>query len=133
MHLLGREISSDPVSEANINITNNWIQSCSTTHRICRNLEDTVLPTRVIDVGSPDGSKEPFLFISEGCVGRYIALSYCWGGEQSIKTTVDSLEAHKRKIELSTLSQSLQDAVTVTRKLKIQYLWIDALCIIQNN
>ena len=32
----------------------------------------------------------------------------------------------------SVLPQSLQDAVEVVRKLKIRYLWIDALCILQD-
>jgi len=32
---------------------------------------------------------------------------------------------------MSTLPQSLQDAIRVTRKLELRYIWIDALCIIQ--
>ena len=38
-----------------------------------------------------------------------------------------------QEIPFSTLPQSFQDAVTVTRKLGIPYLWIDSLCIIQGD
>ena len=34
---------------------------------------------------------------------------------------------------ISSLPDTLQDAITVTRKLHLQYLWIDSLCIIQDS
>lgn len=34
---------------------------------------------------------------------------------------------------MNSLPKSFQDAVTVTRKLHIRYLWIDSLCIIQDD
>jgi len=39
----------------------------------------------------------------------------------------------KEEIEESTLSRSFQDAIIITRGLDIRYLWIDALCIIQDS
>ena len=39
----------------------------------------------------------------------------------------------KHSIKLHTLSQTFQDAFTVTRALGLQYIWIDALCIIQDS
>jgi len=38
-----------------------------------------------------------------------------------------------KDIPFGTLSCLFQDAVTVTRKIGIRYLWIDSLCIIQNS
>ena len=34
-------------------------------------------------------------------------------------------------IAVSTLPKTFQDAITITRQLSLQYLWIDSLCIIQ--
>jgi hypothetical protein len=47
--------------------------------------------------------------------------------------TLSTLEAKTKSIEMSSLPQSLQDAVKVTRKLGLRYIWIDALCIIQDS
>ncbi|KAK1707868.1 hypothetical protein BDP67DRAFT_581527 [Colletotrichum lupini] len=44
-----------------------------------------------------------------------------------------SLEEHKEGIITATMPQTFQDAVTMTRKLGIRYLWIDALCIVQDD
>ena len=65
---------------------------------------------------------------------RYTALSHCWGNPSLLtKTTSSNLEAHMDGIDLSDLPPNFKDAVIVTRSLGIQYLWIDSLCIIQDN
>ncbi|KAM6516544.1 hypothetical protein FALCPG4_014727 [Fusarium falciforme] len=65
--------------------------------------------------------------------GRYACLSYCWGKPEFTVTTLGNLKGHlERGIELKDLPQTFQDAVEVARELKVRYLWIDALCIIQD-
>lgn len=65
---------------------------------------------------------------------RYVALSYCWGAvKPTVLTTTANLDSHKQGIKLSDLPQCLRDAVTVARSLDTRYLWIDALCIIQDD
>jgi hypothetical protein len=39
----------------------------------------------------------------------------------------------KRNIPWNQLSKTFQDAITITRKLGIQYIWIDSLCIVQDD
>lgn len=34
---------------------------------------------------------------------------------------------------MSTLPKTIQDAISVTRRLVFDYLWVDALCIIQDS
>ena len=65
----------------------------------------------------------------------YACLSYCWGqgNQNSIITTKSNLKAHKLRIELRTLPRTIRDAVHVTRELQISYLWIDDLCIVQDD
>jgi hypothetical protein len=66
-------------------------------------------------------------------VARYTALSYCWGGEQSCKTTKALLAERKEKIDYGSLSQSIKDAIRVSSTLSIPYLWVDSLCIVQDD
>ncbi|TGO50008.1 hypothetical protein BCON_0194g00190 [Botryotinia convoluta] len=63
----------------------------------------------------------------------YIALSYCWGGSQSFTTTTFTLEHYMRGFDIDNLPLTFKDTIFVARKLGIQYIWIDALCIIQNS
>jgi len=55
------------------------------------------------------------------------------GGSQAIKTTASTLHAHEAGILISSLGQTLQDAIGVSRTLRIKFLWIDSLCIIQDS
>lgn len=50
-----------------------------------------------------------------------------------METTADNLEHHKKRIPLERLPRTIQDAVMITRSLGITYLWVDVLCIIQDN
>ncbi len=99
----------------------------------------------MIDVGDTLNDKHPRLVItSEMQPGtpkrkamKYMALSYCWGQVDEttklLKTTHDTIRLRTEKIELIIMPQVFQDAVVVARKLGIQYLWIDSLCIIQDD
>ncbi|KAL9623800.1 MAG: hypothetical protein Q9160_002031 [Pyrenula sp. 1 TL-2023] len=65
--------------------------------------------------------------------GQYVALSHCWGGYQNCKTETTNIEQRRNGIELSQMPQNFSDAVFLTAKLGIRYLWIDSLCIIQDD
>lgn len=91
------------------------------------------MPTRVIDVGPCDGSREPFLHESNGESGEYMTLSYCWGSSQPTITTRENLKSHKSRIPVDKLPQTIKDAVLITRKLGKRFLWVDALCIVQDS
>jgi hypothetical protein len=104
-----------------------WIEECKDGHIKCQQ-HQTLLPKRVIDVWEDT----PVLIDSQGRDAPYILLSHCWGGEQTITTTQSTLLERQQGIPISTLPKTFQDAVTITRTLGIQYLWIDSLCIIQD-
>ena len=67
-------------------------------------------------------------------VGQYLVCrSIALLGDQPTLTSLKStLFDHMNGIPTATLPQTIQDAVTVTKKLGISYLWIDSLCIVQN-
>jgi hypothetical protein len=110
-----------------------WLRSCGEKHPRCLPLSDRPLPTRVIDVGDKDSSRV-HLVVSHGRLGRYIALSHCWGDREPTTTTPDSYNNHINKgIAIGDLPQTFRDAIGVVRALGFQYLWIDCLCIIQQD
>lgn len=63
----------------------------------------------------------------------YLALSYCWGGDQTHKTTRCQIAAADYDLDWTALPASIQDAVKVTANLGFEYLWVDSLCIIQDD
>lgn len=68
---------------------------------------------------------------------RYAALSYCWGtaadAKTQLKTTSASYAIWQAGIETGEITPVLQDAILMTRKLSIPYLWVDSLCIFQDD
>lgn len=68
---------------------------------------------------------------------QYVALSYVWGGAVEFSTkeaTLDPLMVNNG-IELvwKNLPLVIQDAINLTDELQQRYLWVDALCIIQDD
>lgn len=88
------------------------------------------LPTRVVDCTDPD---HPRLVSTEGRYGRYVTLSYVWGGDQVQKTTTSNISAYEHGIEPSLLPATIRDAIHATHALGVQSIWIDSLCIIQDS
>jgi len=110
-----------------------WISECVITHSAdtCHSPERPCLPTRVLDVGLETGTVR--LIESKGARADYICLSHCWGLTQIITTTTSTIEERKRSISWEDLSKTFQEAISLTRTLGFQYIWIDSLCIIQDD
>ena len=119
-------------SETAFDCIKSWLSNCTQSHTLCQR-KKSYLPTRVIDVGPPNGSQDPFLFESNGKIATYVALSYCWGVQRTFTTTPETLNARKAGFALTDLPKTQQDAVLASRKLGVRYLWVDALCIIQGD
>jgi hypothetical protein len=91
-----------------------------------------LLPKRVIDLG-PDNESLSLYETSQN-TGLYAALSYCWGkGSTLLKTTQSSLKSFKDHIPWEKLPKTLQDAIAITRKIGLKFVWIDCLCIVQDS
>ncbi|ERF76416.1 hypothetical protein EPUS_06974 [Endocarpon pusillum Z07020] len=115
-----------------------WSYTCLTSHSKCMGAAELalpVLPTRVIDVEPSDGSKDVRLHSGEGERAFYFTLSYTWNQSKAapFQTVGSNLDAYKLSIPLLTLPQTMQDAILITRRFGVRYLWIDALCIIQDS
>lgn len=114
-----------------------WLERCFANHPNCRKLSDPTLPARVIDLHAGGLESDDWTYYrlheAKDHKAPYVCLSYCWGGPQAFKTTKDSLAAMRRRINCSDLPKLFQSAVSVTRGLGFRYLWIDCLCIIQDD
>jgi hypothetical protein len=62
-----------------------------------------------------------------------LALSYCWGEKIPPKTLTTNVVDHRRGICLAKLPRTFRDAVRIARALRLRYLWIDSLCIVQDS
>lgn len=65
----------------------------------------------------------------------YTALSYVWGGPQKFTLERDKLVEMQKPKSLNSdkVPRTLWDAILFTRDLDIAFLWIDALCIVQDD
>src|ERR1700733_7877539 len=121
-----------------------WSRECTSGHGECiawnkllENTNDSIaLPTRLLEVaGGPEG--QTLLRLCEGRnlqpYTRYVTLSHCWGKEAMISLLGSNIDQFTISIPLSSLSRTFREAIEFTQKLGIGYLWIDALCIIQDS
>lgn len=89
------------------------------------------MPKRLLRIGSSGYSVR----LVEGIPTSesYVALSHCWKSSRPQKTTRSNIGENLKSIPLSNMSPTLRDAVIVTRWLRVRYIWIDSLCIIQDD
>jgi hypothetical protein len=115
-----------------------FIQNCvgdcnkgsGASHRNCSRYVDSLLPTRVLDVRKG----QVRLHDSGGALGKYCTLSYRWGPPKfNYKTTRSNMVRMKTSVPWEKIPLLIKDAIIVTRQLDVPYLWVDALCIIQED
>lgn len=133
---LGRPIVDDSKDDSCLNIASMWLARCTQYHGTeCRELQDVKLPTRLLHIPHSDGEMIR-LENTGGQSGQYVALSHCWGKsgiDDQTKTTSTNMDKKMCGFLESSLPESFQDAITIARKLGFEYIWIDALCIIQDD
>ncbi|KAH7186058.1 heterokaryon incompatibility protein-domain-containing protein [Fusarium flagelliforme] len=135
----GREEQAEGTGSSRaLSLSKIWLRRCREEHPDCRRLHDStdpILPTRVMDVtgGTLHDPKIKLIETSRVKRGTYCALSYCWGKSRCVITTKANLADHKQDIPLSTLPRTIRDAVLATRGLGIDYVWVDSLCIVQDD
>tara|TARA_R110002060_G_scaffold5450_7_gene8454 strand:+ start:1153 stop:2970 length:1818 start_codon:yes stop_codon:yes gene_type:complete len=129
-------------SHRNTHLLCEWLRNCIKEHPQCRRSfsgaahpvdellnEVHQLPSRVIDVGVNNETVK--LSLSAGKSGMYTTLSHRWGSQPKFQTNRDNLKQLLVSINVEELPPTFRDAIDTTRRLGIQYLWIDSLCIVQ--
>lgn len=111
-----------------------WLRNCCQSHHFCsKEIIPRKLPTRLVKVGTDES--EPSLCLSNQLGGdvEYLTLSHCWGKIEFRKLLKANFASMLVEIKRSTLCATFQHAIMITRRLGFDYLWIDALCIIQDD
>ncbi|KAJ3537714.1 hypothetical protein NM208_g6194 [Fusarium decemcellulare] len=96
------------------------------------------LPTRLIDVSAGNINEVRLVVPEEDLSGEnfpnYLTLSYCWGkANEPAKTTRATILSRRQGFSSENLPKTIRDAIQITRLLGFQYLWVDAICIIQSH
>ena len=90
--------------------------------------EKNLVPSRYLDL-----SQKEHIKLVNGPPVSYVALSHRWGASQHLTARAASLDKLRAGIPLDLLPRTFRDAVSVARQLGVYGLWIDALCIVQDD
>jgi hypothetical protein len=95
------------------------------------------LPTRLLYLGDMEHVVQPRLVLSQNLKDavKYCTLSHCWGPDPSriLRLTKDTLCPLQERINVARLSRVFREAMEIAKKLGFSYIWIDSLCIIQDD
>ncbi|KAK2758759.1 hypothetical protein FQN54_003450 [Arachnomyces sp. PD_36] len=134
---IARDVPPQLDLEHCLSLASSWLKNCEAQHPACASTSTTGdRPARLLDLGTarnPDRICLRELQGSDYDKIRYMTLSHCWGKKVILTTKTATLNERKAGIPVSQLSKTFQDAVKITTGLGIRYLWIDSLCIIQDD
>lgn len=118
------EVSPDCLLDTSINYTQlkSWIENCDKEHShlvTCRATSDDLSPDgfQLLDVRTGD--------VAPGQGKTYAALSYVWGPPPDLSISNEE--------QVCLLPKTIKDAMEVTQKLGLDYLWVDRYCIPQHD
>ncbi|TLD23279.1 hypothetical protein PspLS_07052 [Pyricularia sp. CBS 133598] len=114
------------------------IYQCVWSHTRCQQGAPSTprhLPPRIINLEAPPNRSSGSLtrILRTRPRADYAALSYCWGSGNTLRTTIGTLASDMSGIPIKNFPAGLQDATKTTVALGLRYLWIDCLCIIQDD
>jgi hypothetical protein len=116
------------------------LEECNRSHTTCLSLHPARRPKRLlrIDIDGRNGQLWIRLDVTSqpqptSTAIRYSALSYCWGRDQEHKLKVSSQTTYKMGIAVPKLPRTLRDAILLSSRLDLKFIWIDCLCILQDD
>ncbi|KAI0862972.1 heterokaryon incompatibility protein-domain-containing protein [Xylaria cubensis] len=134
-----REIGQDTASDSSYDVAAEWLEQCLSSEpapsyeRFMPRNSGWSLSTRRIS-----SAVTARLIDTEEQDYHFAALSYCWGEhdteqERRWQLTEANKFAHYREIDVDSLPSTVRDGILIAARLKLAYIWIDALCIIQDS
>ncbi|KAF2095575.1 HET-domain-containing protein [Rhizodiscina lignyota] len=129
-----------------LRLAKQWLTECLENHHLCKTTFSGLLPRRLVFIGDTlnggtqklittrktDESDQSYKYLEHREVSQYSTLSYCWGPDPGpLRLQHENLDQFAESIPWEAIPKTIQDAILISRSLKIHYLWVDALCIIQ--
>lgn len=127
-----REVQPISNLEHSVTLIKKWIKTCDESHHVCLSLS-SCLPDRVISI---TGDQPALIETNGDMTGEYITVSHSWGtafGRKPMMTTKDNIDSHRQGIPWDILPILFRDFLHIAQSLKISYVWIDSLCIVQDD
>lgn len=126
--LRSKEIRSNPRSALALALYKQWLTACRDEHTDCKYEDADGYPKRLVDISNPSSIR----VVETGYQRhQYCALSYCWGGREPLMLLRRNEAELSAGIGTDSLPACFLDAVHVARGLGMEYIWIDALNILQ--
>lgn len=132
-------IGSGKVVPSNLNLQvaasriMNWLELCQKDHRSCWSSSAASVPTRLLAITQSGSEISIKLIDGSKAVEKYMTLSHCWGDTHPMTTTRESSIERKAGILISDLPETFKHFVLLANALGVEYIWIDSLCIIQDD
>ncbi|KAL8298294.1 hypothetical protein RB597_006842 [Gaeumannomyces tritici] len=141
----GRRVAVKPSTDRRVKLIKEWVKDCQENHAFCREWRassDSPGPRRMLDLSGNPRSRvrlvDPF---DRAVDGDYVTFIHpCpnrgadGGADAAVyRLTTSNYASLKRGIRWADLPASYKDAVAVASEQGVRYLWIDALCVIQDD
>lgn len=127
-------IPGDTRAPASIDWAKQRLQECVDSHTSCSQESIPKLPTRVLDLRpDADDIMNVRLITTQGLNARYACLSHRWGKSAALQTLKSNYVSHTKGIGWDMLPKTFLEATLIAQDLGLRYLWIDSLCIIQDD
>lgn len=131
------ELAPEPGHELMWSYLRQCLMKCLWNHSECRKAQQLDwFPKRLLYL-EDTGGVHPNMRIVETDKhhpsGPYIALSHCWGEAQPLRSLTTNFISLQQSIEFEDLTAVFQNCVTTAKKFGVNYVWIDSLCIIQDD
>lgn len=122
---------SPGTNDQSLMLVNHWTKTCLASHQICNHRQTRQYPSRLLSIAKD--SVRLVQTIDWPDRPHYATLSHCWGNKKFLKLFTTNLEELQRCIPADSLTKTFTDAIKISRSAGIAYLWIDSLCIIQDD
>lgn len=149
-------------NQIDLHLIKSWIRVCEEEHNstqlLSNILHSSFLPTEPTDIHSREAliteSCQPaklnevsfhltVIDVREECLVdvlpevRYVALSYVWGGPQTFQNVLNTRQSlylpHGISLNNDAIPYTIRDAIRLVALLGEEYLWVDSLCICQDD
>lgn len=130
--------SGDPYSDSTA-LWHRWFNTCFESHATCRSVAQrlqTYSPKRLVELLLDNhGNLSMWRLVHTLTIGTvpYFTLSHCWGPSQPPRSTMDTISELSNSSSVDGLPQTYRQALAIFNSMGYKYIWIDSLCIVQDD